>query len=71
MIKHFQEQFSIAVAPALHPGSKHGAFVDNCAQCHCMGMFNSITVDGLKESDAFSQWLFDDVPTKHLAQPLI
>ena len=72
VIRHFQEQFSTAVAPAaMDPGSKHGAFVDNCAQCHCQGMFNSMVINGVKESDVLEQWLLHDVPAKHIAKPLL
>jgi hypothetical protein len=51
--------------------SKHGAFIDNCAQCHCQGMFNGMVVDGAKESDVFEQWLLHDVLAKRMAKPLL
>jgi len=38
VIRRYQDEFLKAVAPALDPATKHGAFIDSCPGCHCQGM---------------------------------
>ena len=70
-MRRFQQEFSAAVAPAMAPTSKHGAFIDNCATCHCEGMWNSRVIDGVRESDALEGWLLHGQPAKFEAKPIL
>ena len=70
-MRRFQQEFSAAVAPAMAPTSKHGAFIDNCATCHCQGMWNSRVIDGVRESDALEGWLLHGQPAKFEAKPIL
>ena len=70
-MRRFQQEFSAAVAPAMATASKHGAFVDSCATCHCEGMWNGAVIDGVRESDALEGWLLHDKPAKFEANPIL
>lgn len=70
-MRRFQEEFSAAVAPAMEPASKHGAFIDNCATCHCQGIWNGRLIDGVREADALEGWLLHGQLAKFEAKPIL
>eukprot|EP00040_Diaphanoeca_grandis_P016776 m.86964 g.86964 ORF g.86964 m.86964 type:complete len:515 (+) comp26025_c0_seq2:110-1654(+) len=71
VMRKFQQEFSNAVEVTLSNTSKHGAFIDACATCHCQGMWSSTVVDGVSRSQAFERWLFHDTPTHIQALPIL
>ena len=71
VVKSFQEQWLAAAAPALDPASKHGAFVDTCTSCHCIGMWtDSFNISGVSRPQALKAWLLEGKSVKMVATPL-
>ena len=72
VVRSFQEQWLAAAAPALDPASKHGAFVDTCTSCHCIGMWtDSFNISGVSRPQALSAWLLEGKSVKMVATPLL
>jgi hypothetical protein len=58
--------------PGQDPATPHGACIDHCFTCHCMGIFNGMRVGGgSSEADVFARWLLHDQPAKFEDQPIV